>query len=544
MSNAFYKVPTPQNETILNYAPGSAERAELKATLEKMTAETIEIPLIIGGREVKTGNLADCVMPHNHKKVVARYHQADASHVAQAIEAAAEAWKTWSEMPWQERAGVFLKAAELLAGPYRQVLNAATMMSQGKTCFQAEIDSACELIDFLRFNTAYMTEIYQDQPLYSPAPTWNRSEHRALEGFIFAITPFNFTAIAANLCASPAMMGNVVLWKPSDTAVYSGYYIMKLWHEAGLPDGVINFIPGPPQEIGAAALNHRDLAGVHFTGSTKTFQYLWKSIGDNIENYRSYPRLVGETGGKDFIFAHESCDVQALAVAMVRGAFEFSGQKCSAASRAYVPSTIWPDVKKRVGAMMAELTMGDVSDFSNFMGAVIDQRSFDKCSAYIAHAREAADAEIAFGGDTDGSTGFFVQPTVIETTNPHYKSMCEEIFGPILTVYAYDPAKLDETLDLCDSTSPYALTGAIFGRDRGDLVKMADRLKHAAGNFYINDKPTGAVVGQQPFGGGRASGTNDKAGSRLNLLKWTSARSIKENFVPPHQHPYPHMLDS
>lgn len=544
MTNAFFKVPTPVNEPILNYAPGSAERDALQKTYADMTAETLEIPLIIGGREIKTGNLADCVMPHDHQKVIARYHQADASHVAQAIEAAAEAWKTWSEMPWQERSAVFLKAAELLAGPYRQILNASTMMSQGKTCFQAEIDSACELIDFLRFNVEYMTDIYKEQPLVSPAPTWNRSEHRALEGFVFAITPFNFTAICANLCATPAMMGNVILWKPSDTAVYSGYHIMKLWHEAGLPDGVINFIPGPPQEIGAAALKHPDLAGVHFTGSTKTFQYLWKEIANNIESYKSYPRLVGETGGKDFIFAHESADPQALAVAMVRGSFEYSGQKCSAASRAYVPANIWPDVKKRVGEMMAQIKMGDVSDFSNFMGAVIDKRSFDKCSAYLAHAREAADAEIAFGGETHGDKGYFVQPTVIETTNPQYKSMCEEIFGPILTVYPYDPAQLDETLDLCDRTSPYALTGAIFGRDRGDLVKMADRLKHAAGNFYINDKPTGAVVGQQPFGGGRASGTNDKAGSKVNLLKWTSSRSIKENFVPPTGFAYPHMLDS
>ncbi|CAM2007796.1 L-glutamate gamma-semialdehyde dehydrogenase [Acanthopleuribacter pedis] len=544
MTNAFFKVPTPVNEPILDYAPGSPERDELQKTYAEMTAETIEIPLIIGGKEIKTGNLADCVMPHDHQKVIARYHQADASHVAQAIEAAAEAWKTWSEMPWQERAAVFIKAAELLAGPYRQILNASTMMSQGKTCFQAEIDAACELIDFLRFNVEYMTDIYKEQPMVSPAPTWNRSEHRALEGFVFAITPFNFTAICANLCASPAMMGNVVLWKPSDTAVYSGYHIMKLWHEAGLPAGVINFIPGPPQEIGAAALKHPDLAGIHFTGSTKTFQYLWKSVAENIENYKSYPRLVGETGGKDFVFAHESADVPSLAAALVRGAFEYSGQKCSAASRAYIPTNIWPEVKKRVGEMTAQITMGDVGDFSNFIGAVIDQRSFDKCAAFIAHAREAADAEIAFGGETAGDKGFFVQPTVIETTNPHYKSMCEEIFGPILTVYPYDPAKLDETLDLCDQTSPYALTGAIFGRDRGDLVMMADRLKHAAGNFYINDKPTGAVVGQQPFGGGRASGTNDKAGSKLNLLKWTSARSIKENFVPPTGFAYPHMLDS
>ena len=544
MTNAFFKVPTPQNETIKSYAPGSPERASLKTTLEKMSGEPIEIPLIIGGKEIQTGKLGEVVMPHNHKHVIARYHQADASHVQLAVDAAAEAWKTWSEMPWQDRAAVFLKAAELLAGPYRDILNAATMMGQGKTCFQAEIDSACELIDFLRFNVQYMTEIYEEQPSHSPHPTWNRSEHRALEGFIFAITPFNFTAIAANLCASPAMMGNVILWKPSDTAVYSGYWLMRLWHDAGLPDGVINFIPGPPEEIGAATLTHPDLSGIHFTGSTKTFQHIWRTVGENIDKYKSYPRLVGETGGKDFIFAHESSDVQALAVAVVRGAFEFQGQKCSAASRAYIPTNIWPEVKKRVIEMVKTIKQGDPADFSNFMGAVIDDRSFNKCASYIEHAKAADDAEIICGGGCDQSVGYYVEPTVIETTNPQFKSMCEEIFGPIITIHPYDPAQLDETLDLCDATSPYALTGAIFGRDRRDLVKMADRLKHAAGNFYINDKPTGAVVGQQPFGGGRASGTNDKAGSKLNLLKWTSARSIKENFVPPTSYEYPHMLDS
>ncbi|CAM2067302.1 L-glutamate gamma-semialdehyde dehydrogenase [Sulfidibacter corallicola] len=543
MANAYFKVPEPVNEPVRGYAPGSPERASVKKRLEEMSNQVYEIPLIIGGKEIKTGKFGESVMPHNHKHVLARYHLADASHVEQAIAASQEAWKTWSEMPWHERAGVFLKAAELLAGPWRDTINAATMLGQAKTIQQAEIDAACELIDFLRFNVHYMTRLFEDQP-YSPKPTWNRVEHRALEGFIFAVTPFNFTAIGGNLCCAPAMMGNVVLWKPSDTAVYSNYFVMRLLEEAGLPPGVINFIPGPPAEIGAATMARPELAGVHFTGSTGTFQYLWKTVGENIEKYHAYPRVVGETGGKDFVFAHESAEPVALANALVRGAFEYSGQKCSAASRAYVPTNIWPEVKKLLGEYLAEAKTGDVADFSNFTSAVIDKRSFDKSSAYLAHARESSEAEILFGGEADDSVGYFVQPTVIETHNPHYKSMVEEIFGPILTVYPYDPAKLDETLELCDKTSPYALTGAVWAKERGTIVKLTNALKHAAGNFYVNDRPTGSIVGQQPFGGGRASGTNDKAGSMLNLLKWTSVRSIKENFVPPKEYAYPHMLDS
>ncbi len=544
MSDAIFRVPPPENEPILSYAPGSPEKASIKSQIEKMAGETIDIPLIIGGKEVRTGNLEKCVMPHDHNHVLGHYHQADASHVEAAADAAAKARVEWSEYPWQERAAVFLKAAELLAGPYRDIINGATMLGQSKTVFQAEIDSACELIDFFKFNAHFLNQIIGEQPMYSPSPTWNRCEYRGLEGFIFAITPFNFTSIAGNLPSAPALMGNTALWKPSHSAVYSGYYLMKLFEEAGLPAGVINFIPGPSQEVGPTAMNRADLAGIHFTGSTGVFQHLWKSVGDNIHKYNAYPRIVGETGGKDFVFAHESADVDALKIALVRGAFEFQGQKCSAASRAYIPKDMWEKLKPALLEEIATIKMGDVRDFTNFMGAVIDRRAYDKHKSYIDHANESNEAQVIAGGDYDDSKGFFIPPTVIETTNPEYKSMREEIFGPILTVYPYDPAKLDETLALCDTTSPYALTGAIFAQDRKAIMHASNALKNAAGNFYINDKPTGAVVGQQPFGGGRASGTNDKAGSMLNLLRWTSVRSIKENFRPPYDYRYPFMSEA
>ena len=543
MSDAFYKTPLPQNEPILNYAPGSKERKEIKAELKRLEGARLDIPIIIGGKEIRTGRLGQCVMPHDHAHVLADYHQADASHVAMAVDAAAIAWREWSEMPWQDRAAVFLKAAELLAGPHRQTINAATMLGQSKTVFQAEIDAACELIDFLRFNAYYLTEILRGQPLYSPAPTWNRCEYRALEGFIFAITPFNFTSIAANLPSSAALMGNTTLWKPSDTAVYSGYFIMRLFEAAGLPPGVINFIPGPPQEIGAATLARPELAGIHFTGSSKTFQHLWKEVAGNLENYHSYPRVVGETGGKDFIFAHESADPDSLRNAILLGAFEFQGQKCSAASRAYIPKKLWSEIKSGLLADIAQIKMGDVRDFSNFMSAVIDKRSFDKIKGFIDYARESERSQIIAGGGCRDEKGYFIEPTLIETDNPNFKTLCEEIFGPVMTVFPYDPSQFDETLAICDRSTPYGLTGAIFARDRRTIRHMSQALKHAAGNFYINDKPTGAVVGQQPFGGGRASGTNDKAGSMLNLLRWTSVRSIKENFSPPTDFRYPHMLE-
>lgn len=541
MSNGFFKVPTPVNEPIRNYAPNSPERESLKAQLEKMAGEQIEIPIIIGGKEIHTGQFGDCRMPHDHGHVLGRYHKADESHVALAAKTAREAWHTWSTMPWEHRAAIFLKAAELLAGPFRDTLNAATMLAQSKTCFQAEIDAACELIDFFRFNPAFMTDIYQQQPMYSPAPTWNRSSYRALEGFIFAITPFNFTSIAANLPAAPAMMGNTVLWKPAASAVYSGYYIMKLLEAAGLPPGVINFIPGPPREISDTTLAHPDFAGVHFTGSTQVFNHIWRTVGNNIETYKCYPRLVGETGGKDFIFAHESADIDALAVAIVRGSFEFQGQKCSASSRAYIPKNIWPQVRERALAHLETIKMGDIRDFSNFMGAVIDERAFNKISDYQAQAEVAGDAQILYGGGSDNSRGYFIEPTIIETENPKFTTMCEEIFGPIITIHPYAANAFDATLALCNDTSPYALTGAIFAQDRHAILKADQALSHAAGNYYINDKPTGAVVGQQPFGGARASGTNDKAGSMVNLLRWTNARSIKENFVPPKSVGYPHL---
>ncbi len=542
MSNAIIQVPKPQNEPILGYGPASPEKAQLKAELKRMLSEEIEIPLIIGGKEVRTGKMAKAVCPHDHKHVLATYHQAGEKEVGMAIEASRKAWAEWSEMPWEHRAAIFLKAAELLAGPMRAPANAATMLNQSKTAFQAEIDSACELIDFYRFNPYYMRFVYEQQP-DSAKGIWDYAEYRALEGFIFAVTPFNFTSIAGNLPTAPAMMGNVVLWKPASSAVFSAYQIFKILQAAGIPDGVINFLPGRGGAVGNPVLASPYFAGVHFTGSTSVFHDMWKTIGANIAKYKCYPRIVGETGGKDFIFAHPSADAIALATAMVRGAFEFQGQKCSAASRAYIPKSIWPKVKEPLLAQVAEIKMGSPTDFRNFMTAVIDKNAYADHMGYIAEAKKSPECEILCGGEGDDSAGYFIKPTVVLTTNPKHKLMQEEIFGPVLTLYVYDDAKLDETLELCDATSPYALTGAIFAADRKAVVSMMNRLRHAAGNFYINDKPTGAVVSQQPFGGGRASGTNDKAGSYLNLIRWASMRAVKETFVPPAHFGYPFMKE-
>jgi 1-pyrroline-5-carboxylate dehydrogenase len=540
MLHGVVKVPTPVNEPIRHYAPGSAERASLQARLAAMLREEIEIPLVIGGKEVRTGRIDTAVCPHDHRHVLARFHQAGPKEVAKAAAAAREAWREWSEWPWEARAAIFLKAADLLAGPWRDTLNGATMLNQSKTVFQAEIDSACEIIDFLRFNPFFMQQIYEQQPL-SVRGIWDLAEYRALEGFVFALTPFNFTAIGANLPTAPAMMGNTVLWKPASTAVYSNYFVLKLLQEAGLPDGVVNFLPGRGAEVGDPILAHREFAGIHFTGSTATFDGMWKMIAENRPKYRGYPRVVGETGGKDFVFAHPSADAAALAVALVRGSFEYQGQKCSAASRAYVPQSLWPAVRRRMKEMLAEITVGTVTDFRHFMGAVIDRKSFDKIMGYIQYAKRSNQAEIVFGGGGDKSRGYFIEPTVVHTTNPKFKLMQEEIFGPVLTVYTYKDRDFEDTLALCDETSPYALTGAIWAQDRGALMHMTKRLRHAAGNFYLNDKPTGAVVGQQPFGGSRGSGTNDKAGSAGNLMRWVTQRSIKETFVPPVDFRYPHM---
>ncbi|HHT43104.1 MAG TPA: L-glutamate gamma-semialdehyde dehydrogenase [Firmicutes bacterium] len=540
MSNAIFKMPCPQNEPVLNYGPGSPEKAKLKAALEELKGKELDIPLIINGQEVRTGVTGDCVMPHNHGHRLAKFHQAGAAEVEAAIEAALKARKAWANMPWEQRAGIFMKAAEILAHEKRYLLNAATMLGVSKTPIQAEIDSACELIDFWRFNVHYMEEIYRQQPRSTPL-SWNRVEHRGLEGFIFAVTPFNFTAIAGNLPTAPAMMGNTVVWKPASSAVYPAYFVMKVLEEAGLPPGVINFVPGPGSTVGDLVLKHPDLAGIHFTGSTEVFQNMWKTVGSNIHNYRSYPRIVGETGGKDFVFAHPSADLETLCVALVRGAFEFQGQKCSAASRAYIPRSIWPELKERLVAMTKELTVGDVTDFTNFMGAVIDAKAFKNITSYIEYAKNSPEAEIIVGGTYDDSVGYFINPTIVVTTNPRFKLMEEEIFGPVLTVYVYEDENLEETLELCNTTSPYGLTGSIFATDRTAIVAMSKALDEAAGNFYVNDKPTGAVVSQQPFGGARASGTNDKAGSMLNLQRWVSQRAIKENLLPPRCYRYPHL---
>ncbi|MBC8215415.1 MAG: L-glutamate gamma-semialdehyde dehydrogenase [Candidatus Marinimicrobia bacterium] len=543
MPNKIVTVPIAGNEPIKSYAPRSPEKESLKSKITELKSTQIEIPLIIGGKEIKTGNTATCVIPHDHQHVLATYHLAGESEVQTAIEASQKSWESWSTTPWEHRVAIFKKMATLLAGPYRDLLNAATMLNVSKNAFQAEIDSACELIDFFNFNAEYAQEIYEQQPLYSPAGMWNQVEHRPLEGFVFAVTPFNFVSIAGNLPTAPVLMGNVVLWKPASSAVYPAYFLMKLFKEAGLPDGVINFIPGPGSKIGPNVMKSEILAGVHFTGSTAVFQNMWKTIGNNIQNYKSYPRIVGETGGKDFCIAHETADVDGLVTAMVRGAFEYQGQKCSALSRAYVPSTLWDEIKEKYLNDISTITVGDPLDFTHFMNAVIDKPAFDSIRRYIDYAKTAKDAEIITGGNYDDSTGYFIEPTTIVTTNPHFKTMEEEIFGPVLTIYVYDPKDWKDTLRLVDSTSPYALTGAVFANNREAVIEASDALTHAAGNFYINDKPTGAVVGQQPFGGGRASGTNDKAGSMFNLIRWISQRTIKETFDPPKDYRYPFMSE-
>ncbi len=540
MSNAIFKVPLPLNEPILNCAPGSPEKEELKKKLAEMRSQQVDIPLIIGGEEIRTGKTVEMRAPHDHSILLGTYHKAGEKEVKMAIEAALEARKTWSEMPWEQRVAIFLKAADLLAGPWRATLNAATMLGQSKTAYQAEIDAACELIDFWRFNSYYMTQIMADQP-FSPKGMWNRLEYRPLEGFVFAVTPFNFTSIAGNLPTAPALVGNVALWKPASSSVYSAYYLMKLWEEAGLPKGVINLVAGSGGQVGDPVMASEHLAGIHFTGSTGVFQSMWKSIGNNLHTMKYYPRIVGETGGKDFIFVHNTADVNGVVVAALRGSFEYQGQKCSAASRMYFPKSRWDEFKTKYVAEVNKIKMGDIEDFTNFMGAVIDKSAFKSITEYIKYAREAKDAEIITGGNFDDSKGWFIEPTTIVTSNPKFKTMEEEIFGPVMTIFVYDDDKFDETLDLCDTTSPYALTGAIWSQDRAILVKMSDKLKNAAGNFYINDKPTAAVVGQQPFGGGRASGTNDKAGSAMNLLRWMTVRTIKETFVPPMDWKYPFM---
>jgi 1-pyrroline-5-carboxylate dehydrogenase len=540
MSNAIFPLAVPINEPVRSYAPGSPEKKSLKKRLDEMLSEEIEIPLLIGGKEVRTGNTAKAVCPHDHGHVLATYHQAGADEVAAAAAAAKAAWKEWSATSWEERASILLRAADLLAGPWRDTVNASTMLNQSKTVFQAEIDSACELIDFWRFNPYFMRVLYGEQPWSSPG-VWNRVEYRSLEGFVFAVSPFNFTSIGGNLPTAPALMGNTVLWKPASTAVYSNYFVMKLLQASGVPDGVINFLPGKASKVGDPVLAHADLAGIHFTGSTPVFQSMWKTIGDNIATYRSYPRIVGETGGKNFVFAHPSADVDAYATALVRGSFEYQGQKCSAGSRAYVPRSLWPRVKERLLDQIKSIDMGSPLDFRNFMAAVIDEASFDRIMGYIEHARGSSEAEILAGGKGDKSEGYFIAPTVVATTDPRFKLMREEIFGPVLTVFVYEDLDLEGTLELVDTTSPYALTGAVFAEDRQAVERLSRALRNAAGNFYINDKPTGAVVGQQPFGGARASGTNDKAGSMANLLRWTSQRAIKENFVPPKAFRYLHM---
>jgi 1-pyrroline-5-carboxylate dehydrogenase len=533
--------PYPINEPVLSYAPGSPERRSLKAMLEKMSKEVVEIPVIIGGEEIRTGKVVEVTMPHDHGHVLARCHQAGPEEARRAIEAAHAAWQEWSNWSWEDRAAVFLRAAELLAGPWRDILNASTMLGQSKTAHQAEIDSACELIDFWRYNCHFATEVYGIQPESAPV-TWNRLDYRPLEGFVYAVTPFNFTSIVANLPTAPALMGNVAIWKPARASELSSYYIMRLLEAAGLPPGVVNFLPGNGPELSDVLLASPEFAGLHFTGSTATFHHLWKQISDNLDSYRSYPRIVGETGGKDFIVAHESADPAALAVAIVRGGFEYQGQKCSAVSRVYVPRSLWDDVRGRVVEMVKELKVGDTRDFTNFMGAVIDEKSFRKISSYLDYVKESDDAEFITGGGYDDKKGWFIEPTVVVTTNPKYRLMCEEIFGPVVTIYVYDEDWPD-ALRLVNETSPYGLTGAVFATEQGAIREALAALRHAAGNFYINDKPTGAVVGQQPFGGGRASGTNDKAGSVLNLLRWVSPRAIKETLVPPTDYRYPFLAE-
>jgi 1-pyrroline-5-carboxylate dehydrogenase len=536
--HAIFAPPAPYNESVRSYAPGTPERASLQLRLQQMRAERIEIPCIIGGKEVRTGRLKQAVMPHAKDHVLADVHHASGEEVRQAIGAAAQAWEEWSRWPWEERAAVFLRASELLAGPWRDTLNAATMLGQSKTAHQAEIDAACETIDFLRFNVQFMTRIYAEQPVSSPG-VWNRLEYRPLEGFVFAVSPFNFTAIGANLTSSPALMGNTVVWKPATTAMLSGYYLMRLFEEAGLPPGVLNLVYGDGAEIGDPVFESRDFAGLHFTGSTPVFQMMWRTIGNNIDHYRNYPRIVGETGGKDFIVAHPSANADAVAAAILRGSFEYQGQKCSAASRVYAPANLWPELREKLAEEVATIKVGDPAEFTNFMGAVIDEKSFATQRTAIEEARSHADTEIVAGGGYDDSEGYFVQPTLIETRDPDFRLLRDELFGPLVTTYVYDEKRWDETLDLIDRTAPYGLTGAIFSDDRAAILDAEEKLRYAAGNFYVNDKPTGAVVGQQPFGGSRASGTNDKAGSMWNLIRWVSPRTIKETYLPPKDYRYP-----
>lgn len=538
MATGFFNVPTPHNEPVKSYAPGSPEKAELEAALAEARSKQIDVPMYIGSELVTTGDKQPMSPPHDHQHILGHFNAGDASHVKAAIDTAMAAKADWANLGWEHRASIFLKAAELIAGPYRAKINAATMLGQSKNAFQAEIDSACEFIDFLRFNVQYMTEIYKQQPQSSPG-IWNRVEQRPLEGFVFALTPFNFTAIAGNLPTSAAMMGNTIVWKPSNTQIYSANVLMEVFREAGVPDGVINLVYVDGPTAGDVIFSHPDFGGIHFTGSTGVFQHIWKTIGENIYKYRSYPRIVGETGGKDFIMVHKSSDAKEVATAISRGAFEFQGQKCSAASRAYIPSNLWADVKKYVQEDLASFKIGGTEDFGNFINAVIDEKSFDKIAQYIDNAKASADVEVIAGGGYDKSKGYFVEPTVLMTTDPKYTTMCEEIFGPVITIYVYPEDEFEATLDLVDSTSIYALTGSIFGRDRYAVELATKRLEQSAGNFYINDKPTGAVVGQQPFGGARGSGTNDKAGSMINLLRWVSPRTIKETFVPPTDYRYP-----
>ena len=538
MTHGTFQTPLPKNEPVRDYAPGSPERAALEPELARQAGEEVDVPLIINGEEVFTGDTAPMVAPHDHGHRLGRFHKARPEDIRLALDAASGARKDWQALPWQERAAVFLRAAELLTTTWRDRVNAATMLNQSKTVHQAEIDSACELIDFFRFNVHYAERLYSEQPESAPG-MWNRLEHRPLDGFVFAITPFNFTSIAGNLPTAPALLGNTCVWKPASTSVLSNYYLMKMFEEAGLPPGVINFVPGSGAQVGDYVLDDARLGGVHFTGSTEVFQSIWRTIGDKIAKYGQYPRLVGETGGKDFIFAHPSAEPEALTVAMVRGAFEYQGQKCSAASRAYVPESLWPDVRERLGAELSAVRMGDVRDMSNFLGAVIDASSFAKLKGAIEAAKASPEAEVVLGGECDDRTGWFVQPTVIQATNPKYETMCTELFGPVLTVHVYDDAETDAALATCATGSEYALTGAVFAQDRHAIDRATEVLRFAAGNFYVNDKPTGAVVGQQPFGGSRASGTNDKAGSILNLMRWVSPRTIKETFVPPTDWRYP-----
>ncbi len=542
MSNAIFELPVPYNEPVLNYAPGSQERINIKAKLAELKSSKLEIPMIIGGREVRTRDKRTISSPHAIHVPLATYYHGTSRQVKQAIDAALMAKPMWESMSWQDRASIFLKAAELLSTRFRDRMNAATMLGQSKNIFQAEIDAVAEWCDFLRFNASFMTDIYMEQP-ESAIGIWNRLDYRALEGFIFALTPFNFTSIAGNLTCAPALMGNTVVWKCAETQIYSAHVIMEILREAGLPDGVINlvFVDGP--EAGKVIFRHRDFSGLHFTGSTGVFQYLWKTIGENINRYKSYPRIVGETGGKDFVVAHKSADPREVATALSRGAFEFQGQKCSAASRAYIPSNLWKEVSSYMKHDISSFKMGSPEDFSNFINAVIDRKAYRSISGYIKRAHRDKDARVIIGGKFSDEIGYFIQPTVIRTKDPKYRTMCEEIFGPVLTIYVYDENKYDEILTTIDQTSPYALTGAIFSKDRAAVIKATSCLQHAAGNFYINDKPTGAVVGQQPFGGGRASGTNDKAGSVLNLYRWISPRTIKENFVPPTDYRYPFLSE-